>query len=131
MSSDMSISIDVSRGFGAERTSLDVKGKSGSIEAESVAAIASVQELKKAELKGDPITISDEQVIKAIDRAIKALEGTSTSLEFSIHEQTKKIMVKVKNRENGEVIRELPPEKSLDFLAKVWEMAGLLVDEKR
>jgi flagellar protein FlaG len=40
-------------------------------------------------------------------------------------------MVKVKDRESGEVIRELPPEKSLDFLAKVWEMAGLLFDEKR
>ena len=28
-------------------------------------------------------------------------------------------------------IKELPPEKTLDMIAKVWEMAGILVDEKR
>jgi len=29
------------------------------------------------------------------------------------------------------VIREIPPEKSLDFLAKVQEMMGLFVDVRR
>ena len=29
------------------------------------------------------------------------------------------------------LIKELPPEKTLDMIAKVWEMAGILVDEKR
>ena len=30
-----------------------------------------------------------------------------------------------------EVIKEYPPEKTLDMIAKVWEMAGIMVDEKR
>ena len=30
-----------------------------------------------------------------------------------------------------ETIKELPPEKTLDMIAKVWEMAGSMVDEKR
>ena len=29
-----------------------------------------------------------------------------------------------------EVIRELPPEKTLDMIARVWEMAGILIDER-
>ena len=35
------------------------------------------------------------------------------------------------NEDTDEVIREIPPEKSLDMLQKMWEMAGILVDEKR
>ena len=33
--------------------------------------------------------------------------------------------------DTDEVIREIPPEKSLDMLQKMWEMAGILVDERR
>jgi len=29
------------------------------------------------------------------------------------------------------VIKEYPPEKTLDMIQKLWEMAGLMVDEKR
>ena len=34
-------------------------------------------------------------------------------------------------KKTKEVIKEFPPEKTLDMIAKVWEMAGLMVDEKR
>ena len=39
--------------------------------------------------------------------------------------------IKLVDRDTKEVIKELPPEKTLDMIAKVWEMAGILVDEKR
>ncbi|MFB9329874.1 flagellar protein FlaG [Paenibacillus aurantiacus] len=93
--------------------------------------IQTVAELKQAEMRGEHYTISDQEVVRAVDRAIKAMQGKSTSLQFSIHEQTKLIAVKVLDKETGEVIREVPPEKTLDFVAKLWEMAGILVDEKR
>jgi flagellar protein FlaG len=41
------------------------------------------------------------------------------------------VTIKLVDKETKEVIKELPPEKTLDMIAKVWEMAGLLVDEKR
>lgn len=88
-------------------------------------------ELKKAELQGERYTVSDAQLVKAIEHAIKAVQGKSTSLEFSIHQKTKLISVKVLDKETGETIREIPPEKSLDFVAKLWEMAGILIDERR
>ncbi|MDI4650360.1 flagellar protein FlaG [Cohnella hashimotonis] len=91
----------------------------------------SLAALKQAEQSGDQIGISDEQVLKAIEKALKNLAGKTTSLQFSIHEKTKHVMVKVVNSENGEVIREIPPEKNLDFLASLWEKAGILVDERR
>jgi flagellar protein FlaG len=93
--------------------------------------IQSMKDLKQAQTEGKNIPISEQQLVKAIERAIKALEGTSTTLDFSIHQQTKHIIVKVLDKDSGKVIREIPNEKSLDFLAKVWEMAGLMIDERR
>lgn len=89
------------------------------------------KELKMAELLGSQVTMGDEQMIKTIERANKALLGRSTSFEFSIHEKTKQISIKVLDKDTGEIIREIPPEKTLDMVAKMWEMAGLLVDERR
>ncbi|MBB3114246.1 flagellar protein FlaG [Paenibacillus phyllosphaerae] len=100
-------------------------------QAQAASQIQSISALKQAEMRGEKVTLSDEQVVKAVERAIKAMQGKSTSLEFSVHEKTKLIAVKVLDKDTGEVIREVPPEKTLDFVAKLWEMAGLLVDEKR
>ena len=72
----------------------------------------------------------EQEIIDAIERANKSLEIINTRFEFSIHEGTKEIMVKVLDDVTGEIIREIPPEKILDLVAKMWEMAGLFVDEK-
>ncbi|MFC3772836.1 flagellar protein FlaG [Paenibacillus sp. GCM10012303] len=92
--------------------------------------IQTAQELKKAELQGEHISISEEQLIMAIDRAVQAVQGPVTVLDFSIHKSTNQIMVKVLERDTGKVVREIPPEKMLDFVAKLWEMAGILVDKR-
>ncbi|MEG1888510.1 MAG: flagellar protein FlaG, partial [Lachnospiraceae bacterium] len=35
------------------------------------------------------------------------------------------------DKETKKVIKEFPAEKTLDLIAKAWEIAGLLVDERR
>ncbi len=50
---------------------------------------------------------------------------------FGIHEATNRVTIKIIDKDSREVIKELPPEKTLDMIAKVWEMAGILVDERR
>jgi len=37
-------------------------------------------------------------------------------------------MVQVINNETQEVVREIPPQKILDMVAKMWELAGIIVD---
>lgn len=104
---------------------------SQSISDRMLSSIKTLKQLKMAEMNGEKISISDEQLILAIDRAIKSLQGRPTSLEVSVHEKTNQIMVKVLDNETGDTIREIPPEKTLDFIAKIWELAGLIVDERR
>ena len=79
----------------------------------------------------DMVKLSEKTVIKAIERANDAIRITNRRFEFKIHEKTKKIMVKVIAAETDEIIREIPPEKILDMVAMMWEMVGIIVDERR
>ncbi|WP_025716550.1 flagellar protein FlaG [Paenibacillus sp. 1-18] len=95
-----------------------------------IQTIKTDSELTKYEKQGLSVSLGDEQLIKAIDRAVKALQGPATTLEMSVHEKTHQILVKVLNKDTGELIREIPPEKTLDLVAKMMEIAGILVDQK-
>lgn len=75
-------------------------------------------------------SLSEKTIIDAIEKANKAITGINTQLEFSIHEKSKEIMVKVIDSDTQKVIREIPPEKILDMVATMLEMAGIIVDER-
>ncbi|AIQ44014.1 flagellar protein FlaG [Paenibacillus sp. FSL R5-0912] len=87
-------------------------------------------QLNTLEKQGTAVSVGEEQLIRTIEKAVKALQGPSTTLEVSIHEKTHAIMVKVLNKDTGELIREVPPEKTLDLVAKMMELAGIIIDEK-
>ncbi len=70
-----------------------------------------------------------EKIRKAVEDLNKNLPNSEAI--FGIHEATSRVMIKIVDKETRELVRELPPEKTLDMIAKVWEMAGLIVDERR
>lgn len=74
---------------------------------------------------------NEQQIKTAVEKANKALVNSKTRCEFSYHESTKSISIKIIDEQTKEVLREVPPEKILDMIGKMWEMAGILVDEKR
>ena len=74
--------------------------------------------------------IAQDDIMQAVKQANKVLEGTNRRIEYSIHEKTNTIMVKVIDTTTAEIIHEIPPEKILNLIAKLWELAGLIVDEK-
>ncbi len=72
---------------------------------------------------------SNEQIRKAVEQMNKNM--TNSEAVFGIHDGTNRVTIKIIDKDTKEVIKELPPEKTLDMIAKVWEMAGILVDERR
>ncbi len=72
---------------------------------------------------------SGEQIRKAVEKLNKSMANSEAV--FGIHEDTQRVTIKIVDRTTKEVIKELPPEKTLDMIARVWEMAGILVDERR
>jgi flagellar protein FlaG len=99
---------------------------------QSGSAVKQQERIHIAEVAAVENTLQQEQqVIKAIEKANKHIRTYDRRLEFSIHDTTKQIMVKVINTENDSVIREIPSEKVLDMVAHLWEISGILVDEHR
>lgn len=73
---------------------------------------------------------TEDELINTIESANEQFVAYDRRFEFSIHDKTKQIMVKVIDVVTDETIREIPPEKILDMVAAIWEAAGLIVDER-
>lgn len=70
-----------------------------------------------------------EKIRKAVEAMNKKMSNSEAV--FGIHEDTNRVTIKIVDKSTKEVIKELPPEKTLDMIARVWEMAGILIDERR
>ena len=77
----------------------------------------------------DQQTPTNEQIKKAVEQLNKNMSHSEAI--FGIHEATNRVTIKIVDKDTKEVIKELPPEKTLEMIAKAWELAGILVDEKR
>lgn len=74
-------------------------------------------------------TLSENsQIRKAVDEINK--KAHNSEAVFGIHDATNRVTIKIVDKDTKKVLKEYPPEKTLDMIAKVWEMAGLLVDQK-
>ena len=67
------------------------------------------------------------QVERAVNEVNAALESRSVGLQFEIDKDTDKVVVKVVDRENGEVIRQIPSEEVLRVAKVMGKAPGLLV----
>jgi flagellar protein FlaG len=67
------------------------------------------------------------QKLKEINKKI----NNNTVAEFGMHEGTNRITIKLRDKDTDEIIKEFPAEKTLDLIQKAWELAGILVDERR
>jgi len=72
---------------------------------------------------------TNDQIKKAVEQMRKNMNNSEAV--FGIHEATNRVTIKIIDKKTKDVIKELPPEKTLDMIAKAWELAGILVDEKR
>ncbi len=74
-------------------------------------------------------TMNNAQLKSAVGDLNKQLKNSEAI--FGIHDKTNRVTIKIVDKATKEVIKEYPPEQTLDMIAKVWEIAGILVDEKR
>jgi len=74
----------------------------------------------------------ERQIKNAVEHANSSVKKMSkTACEFTYHEDTKRVSIKVVDSDTKEVIREIPSEETLELIAKLWDLSGMLVDEKR
>jgi len=87
---------------------------------------------RAAENKNDK-PVDAEKLRAAIELTNDAIRITNYHLEFRLHQDSGRYQVKVIDSQSQEVIREIPPEKMLEFSAHIKQLLdkamGLLVDE--
>ncbi len=93
--------------------------------------VTAKEESDKAEkdTKQIPEKVSDSSLKKAVEDINR--KSASTEAIFGYHEGTNRVTIKIIDKDTKEVKREYPAEETLDMIQKIWEMAGLMVDEKR
>ncbi len=72
----------------------------------------------------------EEKVGKAVDKLNKIIEDEDVYAKYEVHDKLNQIMVKLIDRNTNEVILEVPSKKILDMVAKMCEMAGILLDKR-
>ncbi len=74
--------------------------------------------------------LNEELLNKSIQQANKNLVLHNRVVERVVHDVTKTVMYTVRDTITNEIIAEFPPKRIQDMIAKMWEFAGLFVDEK-
>lgn len=76
-------------------------------------------------------TRSTEEIKKDLDAINAQLKIASSSIQFSIDDTSKEVVVRIVERDSGKVIRQIPPESILRLRESMkQEMSGLFVEEK-
>lgn len=90
--------------------------------------VSAVYRSSQNEAGGDGM--DNKATLADVKEISKVLNG-NTVAEFGVYEPMNRITIKIKDKDSGEVIREIPSEKMLKVFTKACELAGILVDEKR
>lgn len=85
--------------------------------------------VSSAATKEEVVELDDPVIEELLESVNRRLITADKRLQFLIHEETGRVQLKVVERFTGEVIREVPPEKLLDLVARIHELIGLLIDE--
>ncbi|SFQ42190.1 flagellar protein FlaG [Lachnospiraceae bacterium XBB1006] len=75
----------------------------------------------------------NRKAAEAIKKAVSEMnkQSINKTVQFGVHEATNRMTIKILDAETRKVIKEFPAEESLDLIAKAWELAGIMIDEKR
>ena len=73
----------------------------------------------------------NRKIKDAMEQANQKARFKKTACEFAYDDVTHRISITVKDKETDEVLKQIPAEETLEMIAKLWEQAGIVVDEKR
>ncbi|MDA8164950.1 MAG: flagellar protein FlaG [Desulfobacteraceae bacterium] len=71
-----------------------------------------------------------DRITKTAQEIQKRLDDLGTKLSFSLDKATDSIVIQVKDKESGEVVRQIPSEEMLELKAKLEKLLGILFDKK-
>ena len=72
----------------------------------------------------------ESEMQSLVNQANLILQPRNLELVYRRHEGTNRYFLTMYDRDTNEVAREIPPEWSLDMLARIWELTGIFMNER-
>ncbi|MEJ5362752.1 MAG: flagellar protein FlaG [Spirochaetota bacterium] len=88
-------------------------------------------EARNEDRKYEEPRFSKENLNDAVDMLNAAAKTVNNRIAFSVDEKTDRIVMRVLDANNNEVIREIPPKEVIRLAAQIREMIGMFIDESR
>ena len=85
---------------------------------------------RKQEIPSAREEIPREEVEKAAEKLNRLMGIIDKRLEFRVDEKSQRVVVKIIDKQNGDVLDEIPSQRALDILNSFSEMIGLLIDKR-
>ncbi len=78
---------------------------------------------QQPEAEEKDLSADAKQVVEEVN---KIVEKFNSRVSFSVDPDTKKTMILVRDKETGDVIRQIPAKEMLDLMKKMEEIAGII-----
>lgn len=83
---------------------------------------------------GKPSAVVDhhndtEELKRKLEEANEQMKLMNRSIQFSVDERSKDIVVKIVDKSSGEVISQIPPEEVLKLRERLQKMTGLIIEK--
>lgn len=98
--------------------------------AERVRPTATIDPAVLTRLARESEGMSEVNLKSTTDALNDIASAMNRSLDFTVHDGTDTLVVKVVDRQTNEVIKEIPGEAFLDFVGRMHDFLGLLFDEQ-
>ncbi|MCL1874662.1 MAG: flagellar protein FlaG [Synergistaceae bacterium] len=87
-------------------------------------------DVKKTKAEHEKQVVSKQDTQAAIGQANKLMELFSRDLRFETHEETGIVQVSIVDKNEGKVIKQIPPDEVLKMIARIQDILGSLMDVK-
>ena len=74
--------------------------------------------------------IPREEVKKAVEKLNRLMGIIDKRYEYSIHENSHRLSVKIVDQQSGEILAEIPSKRAMEILDAFTQMAGLFFDKR-
>ena len=91
-------------------------------------SVAEAGSMTDGRLRTEDEVITNAAIELSINEANELLAKTNFRLQYEVHEDTSRIMVRVYDIASDEVIREIPPESRLEVISRILELTGIVYD---
>jgi flagellar protein FlaG len=88
-----------------------------------------IQTQKQPSKKVERKDVNENELNRAMEELNKHFQIFNTRLSFSFNDDNDMTVIKIQDRNSGEVIKQIPPQEMLDSLSKISNIVGILIDK--